>query len=483
LMQRVSDSIEKVGMNAKTKKYYDFAVKDLKKIEDKAIVAGLLNNLQMICDDAAGQTFISSSNYGPFVQEFWPVVTAWYPEFPLKDLVSVQTMDKPLAYLFFTQLLAGTNKSPQSVGDIVETATGRRILKGVYPTGEITGETLVTADFQYNNTAKIDTAVLAYYPIRTLTPDLNKFLIVVQSTNSAVAGTYTLLSVVGNTINFVNAHTSPTVIAATIDIPTGTLIINEAAGATASTLTSVSVNYVWQIETADQTDLPTITEDIQMVSMEAIPRALALKWTIFSEYVKKAQFGADIRTATTKRILDLLYFYQCRYILDQMWDYATGNNSTPQTITISSAAITVEAKAQLVLQQLNVIGNQIAAAVGRMAGNRIVCGNTFKSFLESLPNTLYIRKGEGQGYVSPRELGEFGNYKVYYDPNRADGDAMMTYRGEEWCDAVYYVGEFMPMIPTDAVVLGVNVRAAFCSMEAYFYQKPFGVFQLSVVLS
>ena len=53
-----------------------------------------------------------------------------------------------------------------------------------------------------------------------------------------------------------------------------------------------------------------------------------------------------------------------------------------------------------------------------------------------------------------------------------DGEAFMTYRGDEWYDASYYLGIYMPMVPTDAIALGVTVRESFVSMEAHKYHKP-----------
>ena len=39
-----------------------------------------------------------SSDFGTFMfKRYGQLLLAWYPDFPLKDLVSVQDMDKPLA--------------------------------------------------------------------------------------------------------------------------------------------------------------------------------------------------------------------------------------------------------------------------------------------------------------------------------------------------------------------------------------------------
>ena len=111
---------------------------------------------------------------------------------------------------------------------------------------------------------------------------------------------------------------------ATIEAATGIITINDVV------VTKATVNYVWNIEYADNTNIPSVVEDMKMQSMEAKPRALAMEWTIFSEFVKKKQFGVDIRTQTTKRVLDLLYQYLVRYILDKMYFNAAG---TPESVS------------------------------------------------------------------------------------------------------------------------------------------------------
>ena len=258
------------------------------------------------------------------------------------------------------------------------------------------------------------------------------------------------------------------------------MTIQESDAAVAVSVTEVSVYYVWDIQTETRDTIPSIEEDIILESMEARPRALGLQWSIFSEYVKKAQFGTDIRVDTTQRVLALMFQYQCRYILDTMYEYSTQEE---ETITIPTSNITVESKAQEVLQSLNKVGQKIALATGRMYGNRLVVGMDMRSWLESLPTTYFAPAPyDEKGYESPRKLGKFGPYEVYYDPNRATDTGFMTYRGSFWADAAYYLGEFMPIVPTDAIELGTRVRSAFCSMEAHKYHKPMAVIPIKFVV-
>lgn len=443
--------------------YYDFSVNpksgaNLTSIADKGIQAGILNNFQQIMDsDQAMATH--ASNYGPYVMEVWPVVTAWYPEFPLKDLISVQDMDKPLAYLFFSRLLVARGKGNQAYGDIVETPTGMRVLKGKYPTGEIVGETISSEEFSFDADAKTTSALLAYCPLN-LNANLeytDKIKVAIKVGDTTTNYYYSSVSGTTITLGTKSEGVVTPVVGFTLDTQTGLLTYPEDSGAVESSVDSIVVNYVWNVDYATVENIQKVKEDIEMLPMQAKERALAMEWTLFSEYLKKSQFGVDIREENTKRILNLLYQYQVRYILDELFDYAEGE---AQTLTIpSNTTMSVDVKAQTVIQQLKLIATKIEIASGRMEGNRIVCGKNFKSFVESLPNIWFTPVAQPSGFSAPREIGTFaGTFKVYYDQMRADGEAFMTYRGSEWYDAAYYLGVFMPIVPTDAVALGVTDR-------------------------
>lgn len=470
-MKKVMDSIETVQKNPLTKKYFDFSKEELPTMQEKGVQARLLNNTKRIMDSAEMADFMKISSFGPYIPELWPIVVAWYPEFPLKDLICVQGMEQPLCYMAFSNLKTGTTKAPTVAGQLVETATGMRTINGAYPTGEVQGEILVEKDFQFDATDKTSTAALVYFPLTTALGYLEKFRVKIQSTDADLNGLWLPDHVSNDVISFMKKGAEKVLV--TMDMPTGALTIQENDAASAVSVTEVSAYYVWDIQTETRDTIPSINEDIVLESMEARPRALGLQWSIFSEYVKKAQFGTDIRVDVTQRVLGLMFQYQCRYVLDTMYDFSTQDEVT---ITIPTSNITVESKAQEVLANLNKVGQKIAQATGRMYGNKLVVGMDMRSWLESLPSTYFTAaKYDEKGYEAPRKLGQFGPYEVFYDPNRDSSTGFMTYRGSFWADAAYYLGEFMPIVPTDAIELGTRVRSAFCSMEAHKYHKPMAV--------
>ncbi|MCF0120391.1 MAG: hypothetical protein HUJ65_02025, partial [Oscillospiraceae bacterium] len=249
----------------------------------------------------------------------------------------------------------------------------------------------------------------------------------------------------------------------------------------------IEMYYVWNIETADDANIPSVEETIERIPVEAQPRVLSMKWSVFAEYMKKSQFGQDIRTDNVQRVLNLLYQYQVRYIIDDLCFNATGkvNGETPTITLPTSGVYNVDVTANLVMRELKKIANVIEINSGRVEGNRIVCGSNLKWFVESLPNTWFQPTPDANtgkyGFSGPREIGTFGTFKVYYDPKHAENECHMTYRGTEWYDGSYYMGEYMPAVASDAIQLGVKVRDAVCSMEAYFYHKPDCTIKFNVI--
>lgn len=485
--RRVTDSIAAARADKRTAKAMLKSEKlgNLTTLKERGIQAGILNNFSRAIQDSIdapatrGQQVNMMSDFGPYIPEVFPIVVAWYPDFPLKDLISVQDMNQDLAYLFFSKLVTGTNKAPTITGQVVETATGMRQINGYYPTGEILGETIPEEQLEYDATTNELVAMTAYYALNTSGDYLEKFLINVYQDNAIVA-TLIATTVQNGKVMLVNSANPGVSNGSYMVVESGAIMLASADinNIHATTGVCLNVNYVWNLDYAIQENIPKVKEQVERVEMRAIPRAIGMEWTIFAEALKKSQFNTDIRVENTKRVLDLLYQYQVRYILDTMWTYAAG---APGTITLNmSNNFSLDVQAADLMRQLKQYATQIEIASGRIEGNRLVVGKNLKSFLESLPTTWFKPVATPSGFSSPREIGTFGTFKVYYDPYRADNEAFMTYRGTEWYDAVLFMGVFLPIVPTDTVALGVTVRQSMVSMESYKFHKPTCVIRLTV---
>lgn len=464
-----------------------------------------------VSDAAFGTSFQDGAthegSFGPWVMDVWPLVVAWYPEFPLKELISVQEMEKPLAWMFFSTLKAGTDKAPTVYGDVVETPLGMRKIKGQYPTGEVFGEVIPADQIQSDETtATTKYAMLTHYPLNltndyteklkvtvnaetttadTTDPDTGE---VIPGTTTTTSNSYGYHSMSGKTVYFKawGDETNTKVDGIELDIETGLLTIDSTVFTTfTADVTNIEFNYVFNLDYATANNIPKVKEEVEKIEMIARERALQLEWSLFSEYLKKTQFGQDIQQDNLKRVLDLMYQFQVRYILDDMYNNAEGIGDggvkgADKTIPVlANGYYSIDVKVQKLLQSLNETANQIEIESGRMAGNRLVVGRDVKAFLESLPNTYYTANDDNKGFSSPREIGSIAGFKVFFDPYIEGNKGFMTYKGDEWYDAAYYMGMYMPLTTTDTVVLGVSAKMSFVSMEAYKYHKKNCVIKLA----
>jgi hypothetical protein len=482
--QRIEDSIKRISAHKEAAPWAQRVLNNATmSTQEKLITAQLMDNYVGVMDSDLGQQITMSPDYGPYVFELMPLVAAWYAEFPLKDLISIQPMEKPLAYLFFSRLKAGTSKAPTAQGDLIETPVGPRVIKGSYPTGEVIGENIPAAQMEFNASTKETIAALAYAPISLIADYKNRIKVVVNSSDAAINATYLVYSIVGNTIHLAKSTTPSVDAGHTLDVATGALIVKEATTATASSVTSAVINYVWNIEYATVETIQKVKETVDAIAMEATPRALALEWTLFAEYLKKSQFGIDIKVENTARVLNLMYQYQVRYILDRIYAEAVGTvGGVKPTINVNtSTSMSLEVKNADVVQQLAPAALQIQYNSGRVEGNRIVTGGNFKYYLESLPDTMFKpSKLEDKSWSCPREIGTYNKYKVYYDDTMPTNEAFMTYKGTEWFDATYYCGTFVPVAATPAIAQAVTVRESFVSMEAHLNHKPNCVIPMTI---
>lgn len=468
VQNRLADSLAYVEKRGNLSASMKLADSDLHSFEERGIEAGIIANFQKrVMDSEEGRDFMKTSNYGPYLPELLPVIIAWYPNFPLKELISVQDMEQDLAYIITSELLTGTNKGNTTAGQKVETPNGLRTIKGSYPSGEVLGEVIEADSIQKDSRKSLAAAV--YYPILTSQEAQEITQLVV--TGSTATKTYSVKAVTGNSIALEDEAGNK----ATIETNTG--IIEVADSTAVGTITSIEASYMWNIEYAKGDTLPSVVEDMKMEPMLARPRVLAMKWTIFSELVKKKQFQNDVRTDNTNRVLDVLYQYLVRYILDRMYRYATGGTKTINGV--STSIIDPNFKAQDILRQLNLVSQEVANKTGRIEGNRLVVGAQFKNYLEALDEKWFKPVvEEDYGFQGPRKIGTFGRFVVFYDNELPSDEGWMTYRGTKWYDAAFYLGVFMPIAPTDAININIDVQQAFVDMNAYKYDKPQAVIKL-----
>lgn len=483
--QRMNQITDSIALATKTQ-VFDSAMQFLQKagtlrsVQERGVQATIFNNFKSTVMDSVdgttrGQQITTMADFGPYVPEVLPVITAWYSQFPLRDLISIQEMTQPLAFLLFSVLQTGTNKAPTVVGQLVETPLGQRQINGYYPTGEIIGEQIPGSQLQISGNKLI--GVVNYHALKASGQDgLTRFKLTVNVNGTKTV--YRALSQVGGELLLTTQGGTAPVTDAVWDIASGAFYLPTSE--TDTTAITVTANYVWDLDYADDENIPKVKEHVVQKRMEARPRVLAMQWTIFAEALKRAQFKRDIREENTRRVLELMYQYQTRYVLDTMYEDAMGEEITVNVNT--NNVYSLEVQYNTVLRQLNKAAGRIEIVSGRMRGNRLVVGTDFYNWLDSLPENLFRRAKEEDSFSTARFVGYLGSYQVFYDPQRGSDEGFMCYRGSQWYDASAYMGVFLPLVPTDAISLNVTVKQAFADMLAWRYDKPETVIPIKFVI-
>lgn len=480
-LAKVTDSVMRVEADKRLAPLMSMAEKHgmHSNIYERGVTAQLLQNFKEKVMDSYQATSLGEqrnvmSDFGPYIPHVLPVITAWYAEFPLKDLISVQAMEQPLTYLLFSKLVTGTNQSPTLAGMVVETPLGPRQIHGTYDRGVVIGEVIPSDQLMVDNGRLV--GVSAYNALRTSDDYIKKFKLVID--NAGTETEYRAVAEVNGQI-LMGLSTAPgvPVEGAVWDKETGIFYIPT----TASDPTGITVteNYVRDLDWAIEENIPKVKEQVERVQMEAQPSVLQMQWTIFAEALKKSQFGKDIRTENTTRVLDLLYQMQVRYILDDLYENAEG--VAEENLHLQNAGLyDLNVVYNNVMRQLVSLATQIEMVSGVMMGNRLVVGRDFATWCWSLPDTMFKKAATPDGFSSPRFIGDLGMFKVYFDPRRKADEALMTWKGSEFYMAPYYMGIFLPIVPTDAVVLGVTARQSFARMDAFLYHRPNTVIKFKV---
>ena len=82
--KRISDSLDRINKSSAADQF-KLAQQDLGRIEDQGIQAGIMSNWDKVADSADGRAFMTTNNFGFLIYlELWPIITAWYPEFPFE---------------------------------------------------------------------------------------------------------------------------------------------------------------------------------------------------------------------------------------------------------------------------------------------------------------------------------------------------------------------------------------------------------------
>jgi hypothetical protein len=438
---------------------------------DKAYLAIMYDNVDKELNRYRRMKNLSDRTYseqtGPFIRHAYNIITALYTTLELRDLVSIQPLTQKRGAIYKMIYQFASNKGAVRAGDTMF-APGQSSVRARHYSGQLVDGEPVTWTFDTNSLATLE-----YFPISK--PEKIKIVV----TGGAAAGTYTYLSADNGIYNL--KKDAGTTTAGTLDPSTGvvTLTAVDASGATGTVAT-----YNWQSEKFSQgAPIPKVTVSVTESEVTAERRNLLIDTMLDVSYDFETQFAQSLNSELEATVIQYMQNELSFRVLGDLYDGANGNGGSSYVFNTIPAGghISLVEHAQNLYKLLAEMSAKVRTNVGRGWGNKIIAGDDLINFLRVLPQNVFERaerpKADGPYFVGVLN----GDYDVYYNPDYPAGEFLMTYKGESWWEAPYYIGSYLPLMNSQYLLYpDMHGEQGYISMEAFSYEYPAMVVKGSV---
>jgi len=443
----------KTRINALTK-----AVTNLSDYE-VACNAILVDNVEKYVRDSARQRGISdsifSSNFGPYLRHVMNLASVVYSTFELKDIISVQPLEKRIGALYFADYTYGTDKGDVTSGEKIFSPFGSLKRNGTYVSEIVKNEepAVVTPGTAF---------ALDLFPVYDPT-DL-------QFSKAALSFTFVDNASATQVLTYGAAGITSTCDGTTATVAkagVGSFAVTLASGAVTYTTdgktiaSGLKATYTYNSERAyrtDQSKIPKMSLNVIEELVTAQPRQLIFETNLLASYDFDKQFGSSLNATMESAALQEMQNALAYQILDEMWAGALTaydvDNSKPTAFNIDFAYTTgvtpfipLAESFQAILLGLSRMSTAIRGVYGRGTGTYVVGGSNLEALLRVIPNTYWaaIKNPDLRGgpYYAGRLVDTYDVYINYgYNPD----DIVVGYKGKEWFDASYFVGSYLPIM-------------------------------------
>ena len=399
-----------------------------------------------------------SEAVGPFKKHAFNIISAMYSTMDIAGIISMQPMTQKKGALYYMTTKYGSNKGAISEGDTAFSAKVAGTRSRYYSSPIVKNEAITLTYDGSTNT----TATLEYHPLK----DPSTISLVI--TGGAAAGTWTYLSTSGTNYQLQKAGSGTA--DGTIGINTGIFTV---AGDAATDNTAAVITYTWNSQKfSSSVPIPRVTVAVEEQDITAERRNLLVDMMLDTTFDFESQFGQSLDAAMQQNVIQLLQNEMSFRVLGEMYDSADGGGSFSFDKTPSAGLSKVDHAAGFA-ETLGEMSTQIRNNIGRGTGNKIITGDGFIEFVDMLGGDKWkpapVPDGNGPYYAGKL----FGKYDVYYNPDMSANTFMMTYRGNDWWSAPYYVGTYLPLMNSQFLVYpDMHGEQGFIAMDAYQYEFP-----------
>ena len=419
---------------------------DYKKIR----LAQILENTKQAIGNAQRRAIMEGTqvpDIGPFKLHAFDMISGLYPTMISDELVSVQAMPQRLGQVFFLSYLYGSDRG--------EVRRGQSMLSPW------------TGAADYNNYAgeRIDKEVLAENT-STSTENVDLFL----SNVPLRAGTLTLITEAGewsdNGEGAVKDSTGGTL--ATVDYRTGKIVfmsgsMNVMGGGTGSFPALIEASYFQNLEYGP-TQAGQVNVRVDCATLNATPHKLRALYAFDAGYDLQMSQGVDIDEELLKTCTAEIRHERDGNVIKALYNQAGNTSTWNRHIPVGISQIE---HYNSFFAQLFADSNTIYYETKRSMGNWVVCGKQAIDILNAVGAPRFVGNGLGS-QSGPHFAGVVdGRLKVFFDPFLPDDAYLVGFKGENFYDCGYVIGDYLPIFSTQMVMLDDFVgRRGYCSMYA-----------------
>lgn len=375
--------------------------------------------------------YTQPSNVGNFKRDTFNIVSIAIQNTILPEIVSVQPMTTAAQLLPILEFRYGTSKGEVEAGDLILDATGK-------------GKTNKNYDSRVIENAKFG-AVQTY--LTPFTPvDAGSVKVVDGATVITDNGDGTLSD--GGTINYA----------------TGEIRLNAAASAEATisyTYNNATVpNYLYpELDGHNKQQVGDVTLGINPVLVEAYEHKLRAVYALTAAYRINKEYGVNMPLEFEKQVANEMNKERERVVMSDLFQGADGGNAVVWSATPRPGVSDAEHVESLPIA-INLAASEIYTKNGgNLTPNFIVAGSNVVAYLSKTKN---FEANEAPKNGGSFMAGKLGTLTVYQTPAIGTNDFFLGGIGNDFWQAGYVLGDYMPITYTTPVTL-----ADFTTQQGY----------------
>ena len=366
------------------------------------------------------EAYTQPSMVGNFKRDAFNIVSIAIQNTILPEIVSVQPMTTAAQLIPILELRYGTTKGEVTEGDLVIDSTGNGKTNKYY-------DSKIVKDQKIANAGETNiTVVIPFTPV-----DAGSVKIVAGDVVITDDGAGNL--------------TGAGLTSGTVDYAQGTATITLAAAATADVFMSYTYN---------NANVPTPVGDITMginpVLIEAQEHKLKAVYALTAAYRINKEYGVNMPLEFERQIANEMNKEKERIVMSDIFANAAGGNSVVWSATPRPGVSEAEHVEGLPIA-INLAASEIYNRTGgNLQPNFIVAGSNVVAYLAKTKN---FEANEAPKNGGSFLAGTLGTLKVYQTPGIGTNDFFLGAIGNDFWQAGYVVGDYMPITFTQPISL------------------------------